>query len=211
MNEKSVLGEALQNPHRFFEKIKKGNQTFVGICEGTMSHGEEWNFIHLGSMLERADKTSRILDVKYFILLPDVDYVGSPFDKIQWAALLKSASALGMYRKRFHRITPGDVADFLILEPDFPRSIRYCLTQAEYSLHRITGSPMDSFSNLAEQTLGKLRSEFEFTQINEIMDSGLHEFLDNFQTQLNGVGDAIQSSFFDIKTLSGNQSLEMEQ
>lgn len=89
------------------------------------------HFARLGRLLERADKTSRILDVKYFILLPTADEVGTPFDIIQWSDLLKSASALEMYYKRYGRIAPDDVAAFLILEPTFPRAIRYCLIKVE--------------------------------------------------------------------------------
>ena len=84
-----------------------------------MSHEVGWHFARLGRLIERADKTSRILDVKYFILLPKVSDVGSPFDNIQWAALLKSASALEMYRKRHRCILPRDVVNFLVLTARF--------------------------------------------------------------------------------------------
>ena len=74
-----------------------------------MSHGEAWNFARIGMMIERADKTSRILDVKYFMLLPRADLINSPIDNVQWTAVLKSASAFEMFRKRHHRITPRKV------------------------------------------------------------------------------------------------------
>ena len=100
----------------------------------------------MGRLLERADKTSRILDVKYFVLLPSVVDVGTPLDTIQWAALLESASALEMYRKRHGRITPTQVAEFLMLDREFPRAMHFCLLKAEESLLAITGSQPAPFA-----------------------------------------------------------------
>ena len=150
----------------------------------------------MGLLLERADKTSRILDVKYFILLPTIRDVGTPLDTIQWAALLKSASALEMYRKSRGRITPSSVVDFLVLDRHFPRSIRFCLLGAEDSLHRITGSDHGTFANPAEQRLGRLRAELDYTQVSDIINQGLHEYLDQFQNKLNLVGEGISETFF---------------
>jgi uncharacterized alpha-E superfamily protein len=195
----TAKNEALTNPHAFFTKVKLGNQRFIGIREGTMSHGEAWHFSQLGGLLERADKTSRILDVKYFILLPKVEYVGTQYDNIQWAAVLKSASALEMYRKRFHRITPGQVIDFLIFDREFPRAIRYCLINAEESLHQITGSPLGTFANEAERRLGRLCAEIDYADPKEVVDAGIHKYLDSFQTKLNAVDDAIFDTFFTLK------------
>jgi uncharacterized alpha-E superfamily protein len=190
-------------PHALFTEIKIASHLFVGITDATMSHGEGWHFGRLGRLLERADKTSRILDVKYFILLPAVTDIGTPFDDIQWAAVLKSASAFEMYRKRFGRLTPDRVADFLLLDREFPRAVHYCVVKAEESLHAISGAPLGTFQNLAEQRLGRLRSELDYAQIQEIIHGGLHEFLDAFQAKLNHVGAAIFSTFFALRPVTG--------
>lgn len=192
-------GEALDTPYDFYNQIKMQSHLFIGTTDTTMSHGEAWHFDQLGRLLERADKTSRILDVKYYLLLPRVEDVGSPIDNIGWAALLNSASAFEMYRKKFRRITPTDVATFLILNLEFPRSIRYCLLKAQISLHEITGNDIGTFQNKAERRLGRLRSELDYANIDEIISLGLHEFLDGFQTKLNGVGDAIFDTFFSLR------------
>jgi uncharacterized alpha-E superfamily protein len=134
--------------------------------------------------------------VKYFMLLPTVDEVGTPFDIIQWSALLKSASALEMYYKRFGRISPDDVTAFLILDSTFPRAIRYCLIKSEDSLHAISGSEHGSYQNQAEKRLGRLRAELDFGDLEDCVAGGLHEFLDQFQAELNRVGDAICETFF---------------
>lgn len=195
--------EAIKNAHDFYTKIKLESHLLTGITDTTMSHGEAWHFSRLGRLLERADKTSRILDVKYFMLLPRPDDVGSPFDNLEWAALLKSASAFEMYRKKHRRIYHKKVAEFLILDREFPRSIHYCLIKAEGSLKSITGSQPGTFQNPAERNLGRLRSEFDYTQISEILSAGLHEYLDNFQSRLNQVGDSIFETFFAFRPVSG--------
>jgi uncharacterized alpha-E superfamily protein len=183
-------------PHEFFTQIKLSGHTFEGIMDATMSHGEAFHYGRMGRFLERADKTTRILDMKYFILLPDVTYVGTALDNIQWASLLRSASALEMYRKRFGRIEPRNVVEFLLLDPEFPRAARYCVHQADASLRAITGSGPGTFLNTAEQQLGRLCAELDFTSTREVLRSGLHEFLDNLQATLNDVDDAIHDTMY---------------
>ncbi len=190
------------DPAAFFSHFKKACHLFTGITDTTMTHGEGWHFARMGRLIERADMTSRMIDVKYFVLLPRVDYVGSPYDSLQWGALLKSISALEMYRKRFRRITPHRVAEFLVLDREFPRSIHYCLIKAENSLHAITGSSRGTFCNLAEQRLGRLRSDLDYADVDEIFDQGLHEYLDHFQAKLIGVGSAVYDTFFALKPMS---------
>src|SRR5580700_7226814 len=102
-----------------------------GITGATMTHNEAWHFARLGRKLERADKTSRILDVKYFMLLPSLSDVGTPYDDIHWSAVLKSVSGLEMYRKKYGRIEPRDIVEFLVMDRNFPRSIHYCITRAD--------------------------------------------------------------------------------
>jgi uncharacterized alpha-E superfamily protein len=94
------------------------------------------------------------------------------------------------------------VADFLMLDREFPRAMHYCLMQAEESLHAISGSPLGTFQNLAEQRLGRLRSELDYAQIDEIIASGLHEFLDAFQAKLNHVGSAIFETFVALRPVT---------
>lgn len=190
---------ARESPHSFFTEVKVASHLLSGLTEATMSHGEAWHFCRLGRLLERADKTSRLLDVKYFLLLPKASDVGTPFDDIQWAAVLRSTSALEMYRKRYGRIAPDRVADFLLLDREFPRAVHYCLIKAEESLHAITDTPPGTFRNPAEQRLGQLRSELGYARVDDILAEGLHEFLDGLQIKLNLVGDAIFDTFFALR------------
>jgi uncharacterized alpha-E superfamily protein len=122
-------------------------------------------------------------------------------DQLQWIALLKSASAYEMYRKQIRRITPQDVAEFLILNRDFPRSIQFCLLQAEHSLCKITGITTGTWTNPVERTLGRLRSELDYLTIEEIIQRGLHEFLDDLQLRINSVGEKAYQTFFALKPI----------
>lgn len=185
----------------FYEPIRSSGQQFIGVTDATMTHGEAWHFCRFGRLIERADKTSRILDVKYFMLLPSVEHIGTPLDDIQWLALLRSASALEMYRQRHGRITPTDVVQFLILDREFPRAVLYCLTKANQSLHAITGSALGGFINRPEQALGQLQAELAYVSAKEIVARGLHEFVDDLQLRLNLVGDAVSNTFFSMRPM----------
>lgn len=198
----------LEQPYEFCHRVKTASHLLVGVTDCTMSHDEAWHFARLGRLLERADKTSRIVDVKYFILLPDVEFVGSSLDIVQWSALLKSASALEMYRRAYGRIVPIHVADYLILNRHFARSMHFCVVKAAESLQTITGCSSGTYRFPAEQRLGLLRSEMDYASIGSIVQRGLHEYIDDFQTRLNGVGQAIHEDFFAMKPTSGSETAE---
>jgi uncharacterized alpha-E superfamily protein len=193
--------EALEAPHDFFAAVKQASQLFVGTTYLTMSHNEAWHFARLGRLLERSDKTSRILDVKYFLLLPQPSDVGTTHDALHWGALLRSASAFEMYRKRHGMIAPGRVVEFLMLDRRFPRSVRYCLAKAERSLHAITGAAMGTWSNAAERELGRLNAELSYADTKEILARGLHEYIDALQLRLNSVSQSVYATFFAMKPL----------
>ena len=200
MNDEASGNKALESPYDFFSQVKLASHLFVGITDNTMAHNEGWHFCRMGSMLERADKTSRIVDVKYFRLQePGTNDVNH--DEVQWAAVLKSASAFEMYRKSYHRISPDRVVEFLLLDREFPRSILFCLMRAADSMHAITQTPAGSFRNSAEQRLGQLVSELSYAEVHPILEGGLHEYLDGLQTKLNLIGDGIWQTFFSMKTM----------
>ena len=181
--------------HKFFTEVKEASHLFSGIAEATLTRNAAWHFLRLGRMLERADKTSRILDVKYFILLRSAADVGTPIDDIHWAAVLRSASAFEMYRKRHGRLFPNGIVQFLLLDPEFPRAIRFCLNSAREALHAISGTPLETFKNPAERCLGQLCSELAYANVDEVIKRGLHEYLDDLQTKMNLVGQGIYDTF----------------
>ncbi|MEM9186793.1 MAG: alpha-E domain-containing protein [Planctomycetota bacterium] len=189
---------ALAEPNGFCDQVKLASHALVGHTYTTMSHGEAWHFSRIGRLLERADKTSRIVDVQYYHLLPTAADVGSPVDLVRWNALLKSTSALAMYRKTHGRITPDSVADFLILGRDFPRAMRFCVMRVQESVSEITGSRPGTFTCRTEQLAGRLRSDMDYTAISDVIREGLHEYIDRFQAQLNDVGEALHADFFTL-------------
>ena len=187
-------------PHQdFFSEVTSASHLFLGITNATMSHNEGWHFSRLGRLIERADKTSRILDAKYFLLLPTVDAVGTPYDDIMWSAVLRSTSAFEMYRKRFQQLSPDRIVDFLVLDREFPRAIHYCMLSAQECLHAISGTPRGMFRNRAEQQLGRVCADLNYTQVRDIISGGLHEFLDDLQRRLNSIGDAVHDAFFALQ------------
>ena len=183
----------------FCHRVRMGCHLIHGILHAGMSHNEAWQFIRLGTVLERADKTTRILDVKYFILLPDPADVGSVVDDLLWAALLHSVSGYEMFRRRHGRILPDKVVDFLVLDRDFPRAIQYCLASTRDSLHAISGTPLSTFRYAPEKLIGQLCSDLSFASVDEIIGHGLHEYLDELQTRMNSVSAGIYETFFAIK------------
>ncbi len=200
-------GRATRSPHDFYSDVKNAAHLFGGVTNATLSHNEGFHFSRLGCLIERADKTTRLLDVKYFVLLPSVSHVGTTYDDIQWAAVLRSASAFEMYRKRFGRISPPHIVEFLLLDHEFPRSVHFCLMKADRSLHAITGTNPGSFHNAAEQRLGQIVAELSFAQISDVLRSGFHEFLDGLQIKLNVVGDAIHDTFFALRPIGNGASV----
>lgn len=192
-------------PVDFFGAVKQHSHLFNGVLDATMSHDKGWHFANLGRLLERADKTSRILDVKYFTLLPHVEDVGTTLDDLQWSAVLRSVSGFEMYRKRHHAITVRRVVQFLILDRAFPRAARFCISGADESLHEICNTAPGTYCNAAQQRLGRLRSELDYTDVDSIVQNGLHEYIDRFQDQLNAVGEAINETFFAAQPVTPTQ------
>lgn len=182
--------------HEFYEQIKKYSHLFQGLTGSTFTRNEGYEFINLGKFLERADKTTRILDLKYHILLPSVADVGGAVDAAQWQAILRSASALEAYR-RFHveDILPKKVAEFLIFSPTFPRSLLSCMQHLNEDLHRLSGNERREYKSPEERAFGKLLSDMNFMTIEEILNNGLHQFLQLVQTTLDRLDDHIYQEY----------------
>jgi len=180
---------------QFFDWVKERAHLFRGVTVGTALKDEAFHFNRLGIFLERADNTARILDVKYHVLLPSVEDVGGAVDYYQWAAVLRSVSAFESYRKVYRDvITPLRVAELLILRVDMPRSLHACMREA-YDIMQILARPQ------AEEALrraGALWSELHFGRIDVIFNRGLHEYLTEFLTRTDALGQEINRSYFTL-------------
>ena len=178
----------------FYTFVHRQVATFLGLSQSTMMRGQAHGFTLLGSLQERADMTARILDVRYHLLLPDPRLVGSPLDYYQWGALLKSLSGFDAYRRRYQNgIRPIDVVEFVILNPDFPRSLVYCVNGLERALDRIGYRP----DGETRERLDALRDHLSESDAGGIIAQGLHEYLNAFLARLADLSHALQTDYFE--------------
>jgi uncharacterized alpha-E superfamily protein len=184
-------------PFEFLQEIKASSLHLQGLTDATIMHNEGWQFMQVGKYLERADKTTRILDVRHQTL-PDK---GAPVrvsqtEALEWSAILRSCSAWDAYKAiRGAEVSPRLVADFLLLSEDFPRSVEFCVAMLDSSLRAISGSPAGRFNNRAEKLCGRLLAELQFSTIDDIFEVGLHGYLDLLQQKLNAVGDELFNAY----------------
>ena len=186
-----------QPPQEQLRDIRRACQLFYGITDATLSRDLSWQFSRLGRVLERAEKTTRILDVKYFLLLPSPDEVGGVLDELQWISLLRSAGAYQMFRQsRQQAIEPKAVASFLLLDPIFPRSVRYCLERIHETLRIVRGQAVPGAPDELECLSGLTLARWSYSRIDELIAGGLHESIDDLQSDLNRLHDPIEQRYF---------------
>jgi len=191
-----------QGPYEFFSQAKNASHLFQGITDGTMTHGEDWDFIQVGKYLERADMTTRILDAndEIFISQPAATQTAGT---LHWSAILRSCSSHDAYRKFYvAQVEPDKVVEFLILNEFFPRSIRFCAQSLNDALRRISGCKEEHFTNLAEKLAGRLVAELNYSALEDIKTVGMHRYMDDLQVKLNGIGDAIFQTYLFSPPLS---------
>lgn len=181
------------DPARYYEDIRRCAETFLGIAASTLSRDEAWEFMDLGRHLERADKTTRFLDIANY--LPNGDESASPGGGLHWSAILRSCGALGSYRTSKRKIDARGVVDFLVFSSIFPRSVRFCIERVDISLHRISGTPRGTFSNDAERETGRLLADLNFGTSDDVSNGGLHDYLDSLQERFNKIGEAIFDTY----------------
>jgi uncharacterized alpha-E superfamily protein len=176
----------------FFEWVKYRSHVARGVIQGTMLRDEAWHFTWLGTYLERADSTARILDVKYHLLLPHGEQVGGAADYYQWSALLHSVSAFEIYRRVYRDvITPRRVAELLMLRDDMPRSLRRCMSEVYMHLQAVRNSQ----SLETERRAGELHASLHFGRIESVFEMGLHEYLVRFLGRVRDLGDRVSRDF----------------
>ncbi len=176
----------------FFDWVKDRSHLFRGVTLGTILKDIALSFIKLGTFLERADNTARILDVKYHILLPSVHDVGGAADYYQWGALLRSVSAFEAYRKIYRDgISPRRVAELLILRDDMPRSLHACMNEVEAALIDINGSS----GREARRRAGEQHAALHFGLIEDVFSQGLHEYLTDFLEHTDLLGREIGNAY----------------
>ena len=189
-------GEFERDPAQFFDWVKFRSHLSRGVTLGTMLQDEAFNFLRLGTFLERADNTARLVDVKFHAV--ESDFFGTASEKDQeydfyhWSSILRSVSGFEIYRKVYRDvIKPERVADLLILRPDMPRSLHASLNEVVSNLAMVAADPHSETLRRA----GKLRADLQFSRIDEILATGLHAFLTQFLDRVNTLGGRISRDF----------------
>jgi uncharacterized alpha-E superfamily protein len=187
------------NRSDFYAQVRRINQLIHGIADATMSHGEAWEFFRLGTHLERVSQTARILDVKYHTIMPRTEDIGSPIDNAHWIAILTSCSGYEPFHKKARPASvefSTVVAEFLIFDDQFPRSIRCCLHECAAALAALAARPDGKTEAKPDQLLRNLIGYLDARTIADVIRDGLHESLTHVVDSVHDVGDAIHSTFF---------------
>ena len=191
-------GALAKDPGHFFEWVKYRSHLSRGVVLGTMLQDEAFNFLRLGTFLERADNTARLLDVRFHAIQRDYHGVdanrknGQQFDFYHWSALLRSVSAFEVYRKVYRDvITPERVVDLLVLRADMPRSLHACMREVVFNLQAVAH---DGALN-SQRKAGRLLADVQFSRIDEILDAGLHAYLTQFLERVNQLGGCITKDY----------------
>ncbi len=192
--------------------IKAQTQLFHGVADAMLPRTDGWWFYDLGRHLERADNITRILDVKYFMILPSLQAVGSALDMVQWASVLRSCSAF----EAFRRTRRGDldlvrVVDFLLRDETFPRSVLFAVAEAEQSLVRIGPGDGQPAVAAAHALVRSLREDLEAADAKAVIAGGLHEYLDGIQLRIEGIHAAVQAAYIDHGNEFSGQSQSQSQ
>jgi uncharacterized alpha-E superfamily protein len=179
--------------------VKHGVETAIGLYDNTALHDEGREWFRCGLFIERADMTSRILDSKYHILLPSPTEVGGTLDRVQWIAVLKSASAWEAFRKVSRVDADGPrVAEMLIFNPDFPRGLLFCVRALHEAYRNAVAKTPPAHAVHADRLLTLLDLDLSALSISQVFEQGLHEFLSDFQRRLVAVHSAVTEQVFRV-------------
>ena len=196
LSDSAFCSQADESPHEYYQAVECGSCLFQGVCDATLNHDEGWQFIQLGKYLERADKTLRILDIHYH-LLHDLDSpTDLPLANLLWGAVLRSCRAYEGYQRLYvGRIEPERVVEFLLLHPQFPRSVRFSLEAAAAALAAIEGLAPGRRLSIADRELGLVLSELRFRELETILADDLHGFLSGLEKSCGRVSLALQKRY----------------
>ena len=189
---------SLDSPHELYQAVQTGSQMFQGVCDATISHDEGWHFIQLGKYLERADKIVRLVDSHQRQLEAIENSLVPSLQNLHWAGLLKSCQAYQAYQQRYiSRVDPERVLEFVLFNPDFPYSVRFCLNAAAENLAAIGGgiNSKSDRGGRAGRLLGRTLLELEYSEPAEIFGGNLRTFLKTIETRCSQVVLAVREQY----------------
>ena len=187
----------INSPQDFFAQVKNCSLLLLGLIYGTIVHNEGWQFMQVGKFLERADKTTRILDVRHKTF-PEhgAPTVTTQQDALEWSAVLRSCSAWDAYKSAYGaEVRPEWAVELLLFSEEFPRSVRFCIEKLDDALRQISGVAPRRYSNAAEKLSGRLLAELEYGTLDEVLAHGVHDYLDVLQGKFNAIGKALFDAY----------------
>ena len=181
----------------FCDSIRQGAGLFHGTASSTQLHDEGWNWMRSGIYLERADMVTRIVDSKYHLLMSSLDEVGGPIDRHQWAAVLRSVSGYEAFRRTHAEgIEASSVIEFLVLDNEFPRSVRRCVDGLLQSLAAATMGAQPKLRNPSMRLVTDMQNRLQYESAETLVGAGLHEYLAEVQRTLAAVTESVSGAFF---------------
>ncbi len=192
----------LLNSHIFFRAVQEGAHLFHGLTDSTMSHGEGWQYIRLGRFVERTDALARLIGTHFGSLTSSLDQAVESEEYLEWVGLLKSCSAFEAYCKTYTaELRPLRVAEFLLLNSEFPHSVRFSVDRVHAALNAI-GEITERKGEQPVRLAGRLQATLSFAQIDEIMASGATGYVDSVRWQCAQAHTAIHQVYFDYSVES---------
>ena len=183
-------------PHEFFRGVKEGAHLFQGITDSTLAHGDGWHFILLGRSIERAQDTASLLDVYFSETSTDAEAGTGGLDYLEWVGLLKSCTAFEAYCQVYTAdLRPDRIAEFLLLNAEFPRSVRFSVDMMQAALQAIGRATGARKAGRVERLAGRLRAALDYGQVDEIMAGDVHHYLEDVQRQCAQIHAAIYQAY----------------
>jgi uncharacterized alpha-E superfamily protein len=186
-----------ESPDDLFRSVMTGSMLFQGLTDQTLNHDQRWLFTQLAKYLERTDVTCRIIQIKYDILKSNEQMFDGTLRNLYWMAVLRSCCSIEAYRRNYlGDMDPNRVAGFLILERNFPRSIRFSVSGALAAISAIRSSSRGNVIDPTERILGRLDTQLEYAELSEILTEGISNYLQRIQTAIHEAAIAVQQSYF---------------
>jgi uncharacterized alpha-E superfamily protein len=187
-----------ESPEDFYRQVMTGSMLFQGLTDQTLQHDQRWHFAQLGKYLERIDVTARVVGTKFALLKSAETKLETPIKNIHWMSVLRSCCSIEAYRRNHvGDMDPVRVASFLLLEPDFPRSVRFCVGQAHAAIAAIRAEVSGPRGiDPAERALGRLKIQLEYAEAAEILRPGVTHYCDKIQNDVAEAAMAIQKTYF---------------
>jgi len=196
LRDPEVAQRVRESPHDCYQAVECGSHLFQGVCDATLTHDEGWQFLRLGKFLERADKTLLILDVMFHRLRDEINPADLPLSNLRWAGVLRSCLAYEAYQRLFvGRVEPVRVVEFLLLHPEFPRSVRFALEAAAGALAVIEGPATRRYPGNADRILGRVLSDLRYAELDQVLKGDLHAFLGSVRERCAQVSLAVQQQY----------------